>query len=385
MIDSIPLLRKGFRPFFFGSAIFASIAALAWVGVLHGWLHSPAYLDPIFWHAHEMVFGFTSAVFAGFLLTAVSNWTGRETAARSGLLVLAVLWACGRIAMFTPLPGAVVALVDALFLPALALVIARPIVATKNYRNLIVVGVLTVYAVANVLVHMDALGVLVDWRRRATYLALDSIVVMMLIIATRVFPMFTKNATRVPTIHTMPRLDAAAIGGMAVCTIVDLLFPTSSVRNGLFVVTGAFTLARTFHWGAWHTRRVPLLWILHTGHFWIGIGLILRGAARTLGISESVGTHAITVGAIGALTLGMMARVALGHTGRMLEPPRSVVFGFVAVSLAALVRVVVPALSPSQMLLGWTGAGALWATAFALYVGSYAKILWSPRVDGGSG
>lgn len=384
-----PIAAKGFRPFFLLSALFATLILPSWLLTLEGRLHVGAYLDPVYWHAHEMIFGFAAAVIAGFLLTAVGNWTKRETLVGPPLLALAALWVAGRVVLTGPqvLPGWLIAVVDLAFLPALMIAIARPLIATRNTRNLVMLGILAALFAANLLVHLDVLGVLPGWRRRGCVLGLEVVVLVILVIAGRTFPMFTRNATDVASIGSSPWLDRLSVGAMAALIVLDLVMPEHAITAGWAAGVGVITLARTWHWGARHTWRTPLLWILHVGYLWIPIGLVLRAlAAFTTMVPPQVAMHALTVGAIGSLTLGMMARVALGHTGRLLAPSRLIVAAFVLITCASLVRVFGPLVAgmtsyrPTLFL-----AGSLWTAAFLLFLLTYVPILVVRRVDGKPG
>jgi uncharacterized protein involved in response to NO len=384
----LPLAAKGFRPFFLLAAVFAAAIVPLWLLVQAGVVGPGAYFDATSWHAHEMLFGYAVAVIAGFLLTAVGNWTERETLVGTPLLGLCGLWIAGRVAMTFPqlLPTGAPALVDVAFLPALGVVLARPLLAAGNRRNYSMIGVLALLAAGNLAMHLDALGVLSAWKRRAALGALDVVVVLLLVMAGRVFPMFTKNATRGAAIRSLPPLDVLAIAAMVLLTALDIGLPEHRAGGLVAAVAGLLAAARALHWGAWRTAKHPLLWILHVGYAWIPVGLLLRALATVDGrVPMTLATHALTVGAIGALTLGMMARVALGHTGRMLEAPRPAVAAFALVTLAALVRVAGPLAVPSRYLATVVVAGVLFGAAFALFAIAYVRILASPRVDGKSG
>lgn len=383
------IAAKGFRPFFALAAAFAALSVPAWLLIVEGVLAPAAYLDPTSWHAHEMIFGYTVAVIAGFLLTAVGNWTQRETIVGAPLLALAGVWTLGRVAMSVApvLPWGTAALLDLAFLPLLAVVIARPLLATDNRRNFVMLGVVASLVVANVLTHLAALGVVPpEFARRACLGALDVIVFLMLVIAGRVVPVFTRNATGVETIASNVWLERATAVAAIAMLVVDLCWPET---RGAAVAAGVLAIvavARAARWGSFHTLRTPLLWILHAGYLWIVIGLVLR-ALPAFGVPlwSSLATHALTVGAIGALTLGMMARVSLGHTGRPLVVHRAMTWAFAAVTCAALMRVFVPLAA-----LRWHGqalvvAGVLWTLAFLIYLAVYLPILTAARVDGKAG
>lgn len=384
------MLAKGFRPFFWLAALYAIAIVPLWLAILNGVLMPGRYLEPSVWHAHEMLAGFTTAVIAGFLLTAVGNWTQRETAVGPALGALAGVWLAGRIAMLFAgaLPRGVPALIDLAFVPLLAFTLARPLLASGNRRNFVMIGLLSALFATNVAVHLDGLGIVAHGAGRAANLvALDLITLLMLIIAGRVFPMFTRNATASATIRSHPRLDRACMASMALLCVVDTFWARESrVAMALAGIVGALAVARAVHWGSVHSRREPLLWILHKGYFWLAFGLLMRAFGPWLGVPfESVSTHAITVGAIGSLTLGMMARVSLGHSGRMLAAPRPMFAAFVAIGLAALFRVLGPWLAPQLYRESLIATAVCWVLAFGLFLVVYTPILLQPRVDGRPG
>ena len=388
-LPRLALGAKGFRPFFLLAAAFAVAIVPIWLFVLGGVVRPGAYLDPTIWHAHEMIFGFVVAVIAGFLLTAVGNWTQREPLTGAPLLALSALWLLGRIAMLFAgaLPGGVPAIVDLAFLPLLMVALARPLVATKNRRNLVMLAVLGALFGANLVVHLGALGALqAGSARRACLVGLDVVVLLTLIIAGRVFPMFTRNATGVASIRSIPSLDVLTVAAMAVLTVVDVLAPEGRLAPIASGLVGASAAARAVHWGARHTLRQPLLWVLHAGYAWLTLGLLLRAVAGSGGaVTGSLATHALTVGAVGSLTLGMMARVGLGHTGRPLVVSRAILWAFAAVNGAAVARVFVPLLAPSWYFAALLAAGTLWTIAYLVFLVVYTPILMTPRSDGKAG
>jgi uncharacterized protein involved in response to NO len=387
---SLPLLAKGFRPFFLLAALYATVMVPLWLAILTSKIAPDSYLPPMIWHAHEMMWGFVSAVIAGFLLTAVGNWTQRETASGAPLAGLAVLWLVGRLAMLFAgaLPRGVPALLDLAFLPTLAWVLARPLVAAKNRRNFVMLAIVTTLFAANLVIHLDALGWLPSGSAHlATLLSLDLVLLLILLIGGRIFPMFTRNRTGVQSIRNVPWLDRLCVAAMTGLLIVDAIMAQGG-RLGASVagLVGLLAAARALHWGTRHSMRDPLLWVLHAGYGWLVVGLLLRGCSVLVGAPPaSVAIHALTVGAIGTLTLGMMARVSLGHTGRMLVAPDSMKVAFVAINLAALSRVLVPWFVPERYVAGIVTAGVLWVLAFALFLVAYGKMLCLHRIDGNPG
>ncbi len=380
-----PVLAKGFRPFFLLAALFAFAILPIWMLALAGVLDPSRYLDATYWHAHEMVFGFAVAVIAGFLLTAIGNWTQRETVVGYPLLALAALWLLGRVAITFAggLPKWMPAVADLAFLPVLIGVLARPLIAAKNKRNFVMLAVLSALFLANLAVHLDVLGFLPGGRRRGCLVGVDIVVFVTLVIAGRVFPMFTRNATGIETIRSWPLFDKLTIAGMLVLTLLDAFAPERSIGAIVAALTGLCAIVRAVHWGTRYSLRTPLLWILHAGYAWIPIGLLLRAMAPLGFVAPgAAAAHALTVGAIGALTLGMMSRVALGHTGRALASSRLTVLSFALVTAAALARVLVPVISPASYRASLFVSGTAWSLAFALYVVSYAPMLLASRPDG---
>jgi uncharacterized protein involved in response to NO len=384
----MPIAAKGFRPFFLLAGAFGALLLPLWLLSLAGVFHPEAYFNPTYWHAHEMVFGFASAVIAGFLLTAAGNWTSRETLVGVPLLLLALLWTLARVALMTALvwPRWLPAVIDLAFLPALAVAVARPIFAARQWRQLPVIALLGALFLANLAMHMDVLGLLPEGQRRGSLVAVDIVILVILVMAGRVFPMFTRNATGVKTIRSVPMLDVPAIAAMLVLTILQAAHG-GPVRMGYVAgIASILCAARAWRWGAGHAVRVPLLWILHVGYAWIPIGLALRALTAFDGrVPPVLGTHALTVGAIGGLTLGMMSRVALGHSGRPLVAPKAIVVAFALVTMAASVRVFVPLLTVSFYALSVNVAGTLFACAFLLFSVVYFPVLTSPRIDGKPG
>jgi uncharacterized protein involved in response to NO len=385
------LSANGFRPFFLIAATLAMALVPLWVLVLGGWLPTTTqYLMPMGWHAHEMVFGYAGAVVAGFLLTAARNWTQRETATGGALYALAALWLLGRIVMTTGvgLPAPAIALVDLAFLPTTAVFVARPIVAAANRRNYVVIGILALLFAANLAVHLDALGVLPGWQLRASHAAVLVLILLAAIFGGRVIPTFTRNTTGSTKIVTARWLDLGAALAIGAHLLLELAAPFSLPATLAAALAAVLVLARAARWGARAALRHPLLWILHFGHAWIGIGFALRVAAMvTSRVPATAATHALTAGALGSLTLGMMARVALGHTGRALVPRPETVVAFGLITLAGLLRVFGPILGMQVLPYStWLAlSGTAWAAAFALFLVAYARVLTSPRIDGKPG
>ena len=378
------LLAIGFRPFFLLAALFAAGAVPSWLFFFFFSTELPGPLPPLYWHAHEMLFGYTTAVVAGFLLTAAQNWTGQVTARGGGLLALVVLWLAGRFACaFGFGAPSVSAAVDLAFLPVLALVVARPIVRTRNRRNAGMPIAVLALGAANACfwwgaLEPDALAML-----RAQRLSLDLVALLILVIGGRILPGFTANA--IEGLQTRPRgaLDSAGVVLLIALVLVDALAPRDQLAAYVAALAALVNAARLFGWGGTRALGRPILAVLHLGFACTALALGLRAYALLTGaFAESIATHLLTVGGIGGMTLGMMARVALGHTGRPLVLAKPTVAALFMLALGAVVRVVAPLALPSLYIEALVLAGALWTLAFAIFLAIYAPILLAPRADG---
>jgi uncharacterized protein involved in response to NO len=380
-------LANGFRPFFLLAGWFAVFAMPVWLLALFAGIRPGGPAGAMHWHAHEMIYGFAIAVIAGFLLTAVSRWTSRETATGLGLGALAMLWLAGRLAvlMEAAVPSWLVSAIDLAFLPALAVVIARPIVASRNRRNYAFIALVSLLWALDVAGHLDGFGLAEAWQRRSTLIAVDVIVLVIVVITGRVVPMFTRNATGRPDIAGSAWLDRLAVIALIALLAAELVGAPPMLVAAAAVAAAAATLLRTRRWGSLAAMREPMLWVLHLGHLWVPVGLALRAAAELGAVSPVAATHALTAGAIGTLTLGMMVRVGLGHTGRDIVAPWPVVVAFCCVLAAALVRVGAAVALPQWYRGSLIVSGTLWTIAFAIYLITQTHVLTSPRADGRPG
>lgn len=386
----IALLQSGFRPFFLLAPVAAAASLAWWTLLLHGQLALPGALTAVDLHVHEMVFGFVAAVIAGFLLTAVRNWTGRSPASPPLLAALVALFLFGRVAVIAEAMGAPrgVAVLELAFLPVLAVVIARPIVATRNWMNLGVASVLALLAVTDLLAHVAAWrgdAVLAASVREASLLLPCALIA---VIGGRVIPMFTRNVVldRGGAVRATGRVDLAAVTATAAAALIGAAGPWWSVLAAVgpwvLIVAGVLTLARMWGWATARTGATPMLWILHLAHACLGLGLIARGVARLLPalVPPSAATHLLAVGAIAVMCLGMMTRVALGHTGRPLLLRRPALAGYLLLLAAAGLRV---AAAWWAVLLD--ASATAFVLAFALFLASYFSLLVRPRADGEPG
>ncbi|MBI4207770.1 MAG: NnrS family protein [Betaproteobacteria bacterium] len=364
------LFALGFRPFYLLAGAYAALSVGIWALQYAGWLPGANFL----WHAHEMLFGYTFAVITGFLFTAVRNWTGLPTPTGAGLAAIAALWVAARALAVVSLPAA--ALADAAFALAVAWGIGRPLLASGNRRNLFFIALVLALGAASVGFHA--------WPRLAFTVGLDVVLFVMAVVAGRVVPMFTNNAVPGAGARQVRTLEMAALGSVLVLLILDA-FEVGAAAAAVALVAALLHGARLALWTPMRTWGRPILWILHLSYAWIVVHLALRGLAGLDLIPGVVATHALTVGAIGGLTLGMMTRTARGHTARPLVAGRAEVAAYVLVHAAAAVRVLVPLIAPAAYAASIALSAALWSAAFVVFTAAYYPILSRPRLDGKPG
>jgi uncharacterized protein involved in response to NO len=381
------LFALGFRPFFLLSGLFAILSIALWVPTFVGWLPLNSYYGQIGWHSHEMIFGYTAAVIAGFLLTAVRNWNEMATPQGWSLAALTLIWCLGRILPFFPsaLSAELIALVDLSFLPALAVGIGLPLVRRGDRRNLIFLALVGVFWLANLLVHLTLLGFAPNLAHQAVLLGLDLVVLLIVIMGGRVIPFFTEGALPGVRIKRWSVIEWLAISSVIAFTLAEFLFIDPRIAG---VFAGVAAIANGIRLGGWYAHslwRVPLLWVLHLGYSWIVVGFMLKAGSVLAVIPPQFTVHAFSLGAIGVLTLGMMARVSLGHTGRPLKVGPGMASAFAAVNLAAVTRGLLPILHPQWFSQLVTLSGGLWLIAYAIFIVVYVPILLRPRLDGKAG
>jgi len=375
-------LALGFRPFYLLAAAFAALAIPVWTLVLAGAINMP--MPGIWWHAHEMLFGFAGAVIVGFLFTAGRNWTGLATPTGAPLALLALLWLAGRLAMVSG-GGVWVAVIDVTFLPMAALAIARVLWRANSRRQYFVVAILVLLSLCNLVFHLGRLGLLAIDPLAALHAALGVIVLLETIMAGRVVPSFTASAIKGVVQWQRPWLNRLAIASTGIALLVWIVLPTARWGALVSLLAAALQLVRCAGWNPWATRRIPLLWVLHASHLWIPLGLSLLASAQWGWLPASAGVHALTIGATGGLIIGMITRTALGHTGRMLVVGRIETAAYVLVQLAAMARVLTLAAIPAAATVGIHFAATAWTIAFLLYLWRYLPFLLRARLDGQPG
>lgn len=382
-IKGFALWNLGFRPFYLLASLFAALSIALWTCQYAGYLPF-AYVRGAQWHGSEMLFGYTMAVVAGFLLTAVRNWTGQPTPSGTTLAGLALLWVAGRILVATPYAIAA-AVVNAAFPVAVAASIAVPLARARNRRNYFFIALLAALGMLALALHLSYFGVL-PWPERASLrVGLDVVMFVMAVMGGRVIPMFTNNGVPGTTARRNPVLEKVSLGGLLLLMIADVGLMPAVVMVALTAALAVVHAARLALWQPWRTLRAPLVWILHAAYAWIVVHLALRTFAALELVPEPLAVHALTIGAIGGLTIGMMTRTARGHTGRRLVADRRDVACYVLVMTAAVVRVVGALAWPDGYRETVMVAAFCWAAAFALYAIAYAPFLWRRRLDGKPG
>ncbi len=382
------LFALGFRPFFLSAGVFAVIFMGLWLASLQGAIATPGEIPAVAWHGHEMLFGYAVAVIGGFLLTATQNWTSIPMPKGGPLAALFALWLAGRVLPYLPVPYLLAACVDLLFLPLLLVAVLRPVLRVKQVRNYAFSVMLLGLTAANALFQAAALGLDPAYAMAGLSLALYLIVLMIVVMGGRVIPYFIErrlNSTTQKWTAVEWLAPATAIALLAVLFAAQL----TQVGQALpALLAAAAAIVHGIRLAGWHDKRlwgVPLLWVLYLGYGWLVVGFALDALHAAGWVPPFLALHAYATGGIGVLTLGMMSRVSLGHTGRMLEAPRIMPWVFGLINLAAAVRVFGPLLLPEHVTVLHQLGGGLWMASFAVFVAIYGPMLWHRRADGKPG
>jgi len=377
---------RGFRPFFIGAVIQAMAAMIMWMAVYL--FQFPVTLNGISmfqWHAHEMVFGYAMAVIAGFLLTAARNWTGEETVNGSGLAVLFLIWALARLLMLSGTAFLIyAAIADILFMLGLSIAVARPVLKVRQKRQAPVLLILALLITSNLLFYLGALGHVDQGAKLANLCGLYLVLGIVLFMGRRVIPFFTEGGVGYPVELKNDRWnDVLSFVLYPVFLISEVFFPHHLV--GALCAAGLFIL-NSLRVNGWHTLGIwqkPLLWGLFAAFILINLGFMLRALMPVTAISDYLPIHAFAVGGIGIVTMSMMARVALGHTGRNVHqaPPVMNVL-LISMLVATSVRLFLPLLDPGHYRIWIAASGLIWVFSFALFAAVFVPMLISPRTDG---
>ncbi len=377
-----PILHYGFRPFFFLGALYAGVAIPVWLLAYFGGVQIGGPFDGMRWHAHEMLFGYLGAVIAGFILTAIPNWTGRLPLSGVPLAVLVGLWLAGRVACLLS-PNLWLAMaVDLSFPATLGFAIWREVVRGRNWKNVPVAAMITLFGCANAADHLANAGLLDHSLGQRLALAVAAILIAL--IGGRIVPSFTRNWLAKTGVSSLPvpfgRLDMAALGCAVAAMVGWVAVPDSAAVGALLLAAGMLLAVRLSRWRGLATMREPILLVLHAGYGWLAVSFALLGLSAVLpdALSPSAALHALTAGAIGTMTLAVMTRASLGHTGRSIVADRFVVAMYVMVTAGAALRVAAPLVGEWYVDV-LAGGGALWSGAFLLFAARYAPILWGRR------
>ncbi len=383
----VSLLHLGFRPFFLLAGLFAVISTLMWAWVYHGGASAPQLpLHSILWHGHEMVYGYAMAVVAGFLLTAVRNWTGVQTLNGTGLLLLTLCWLTARVLALVPHPGALPAMaaLDMMFAVALTAAVAHPILKARQWGQLGILAVPLLLAVAHALFYAGVLGWMALGAQAGLYLGLYLLIFLIFVMGRRVVPFFiTKGVDGPVNIPERAWLDQAVLISLGAFVVAEVFVAQPTLSAVLALAAFVFQAIRLRDWHVPGIWRKPLLWSLYLAFVWIALGFALKALAPLVALNPFLATHAMAYGGVGLITLGMMCRVSLGHTGRnVFAPPATVTWMLALLVAGTVARVILPMLMPAEHFL-WIGLSqAIWIAAFALFLWTYAAMLVKPRVDG---
>ncbi len=376
------LLSYGFRPFFLLGAVYAGLAILAWLPLFNGELALSTAFGPIDWHVHEMLYGYLPAVVTGFLLTAIPNWTGRLPIQGTPLLVLVVVWLAGRVAVTfsAEIDWLLAAIIDVSFLILVIAAAAREIVVGKNWRNLRVIAMVTLLLAGNIAFHLEAhLNGSAEYGAR---IGIAAIVLLLAVIGGRIIPSFTRNWLARENPGRLPapfaRFDVAVILFSAATLALWTVQPVGRITAAALAATGAMHIVRLARWAGDRTWRDRLVLVLHVGYAFVPLGFLLAGAAALAMVPADTGTHAWTVGAAGTLTLAVMTRASLGHTGNALVASAVTQAIYAVVVIAALARIC-SSLEPAWSVLLLHVSAFAWVAAFFGFALSYGPLLVSAQ------
>lgn len=383
------LFSYGFRPFFLGAGIWAAVAMMIWLAALTGWIELPSAFDPVSWHAHEFLFGYLSAALAGFLLTAVPNWTGRLPVVGWPLAAMAALWLLGRVVVLVSsgFPPLAVALADLALPLVLAAVLLREIVGGRNWHNLVVLALLAVFTLGNALFHWQAAGGVMAAQGIGLRIGLGAGLMMVAVIGGRIIPSFTRNwLVRQPAGQAhlpaapMQRLDKVALLLLLLAMLSWIVLPDAHPTAALLAVAGVAHIVRLSRWAGARTWREPLLMVLHAAYLFLPLGALTMAAAIFIPdqVAPAVAQHLWMAGAIGLMTLAVMTRATLGHTGRPLSAGLGTTALYLALATAVAARIMAGVLpTAASALLAISAVG--WVVAFGGFAVLYGPLLTSPK------
>ncbi|WP_432468108.1 NnrS family protein [Agarivorans sp. Z349TD_8] len=376
-------LELAFRPFFLLASLFSILSLLLWNGFFTGDVTLHVYGGPLWWHMHEMLFGFVAAIIIGFLLTAVQTWTKIRSLNSTGLLLLVAVWMIARGLFLLPnsVPHWLIALLDIAFLPLATAALAYPIIKARLWRNLIFIPILLLMSIANISMHSKVVTPLEPFIDNSSTLMVLLVTLVMSIMGGRVFPMFTANGTQTARVEPIAYLEKVVIGSTLLALISSLPFIKlpSTLSAAIFFIASAAHAVRVFRWKIWVTIKTPLVWSLHISYWCIALGLFIYGLSEvSTMVNHSQAIHTLTVGAMATMILSMISRVSLGHTGRKIEVGRIMTFGLIAIILCFVTRVFLGYFLSDYRYVISIAVG-FWVIGYGCFVTLYFPILSKPR------
>lgn len=378
------IFERGYRPFFFFAGLWGIVPLVLWLGVYFGMIGVGGDIDPTYWHVHEMLFGYAGSAIIGFALTAIPNWTGRLPVRGTALFILFAAWAAARItsafSLFYPIEFAAM-LLDGAFFVLFSIIVFREIMAGKNWRNLPIAVMITLIGTMAVLSHVNSLY----WMMEATAVhkgGLSLVIILISLVGGRIIPSFTRNwlSQRGETILPAPvgKLDMFSL----ILTLMALITWTFMTGDNVYlflllITAGGVGFVRLFRWSGHKTFAEPLVLILHIAFAWVPMGFFMLAAACMGLIEQSLAVHTWTAGATAGMTLAVMTRASLGHSGRPLVADKCLTTLYAAITLAAIMRLASGMVEDAQMYL--MISGGLWVTAFLLFLWRFTPIFFKPR------
>jgi len=378
------IFQNSFRPFFITAGIWATLVVPFWLLNYFGIMIVIDNFNILLWHQHEILYGFVAAAIAGFILTAIPNWTGRLPIKNKPLAILVFLWILGRVGFLTTaIIGTITtSLMDLPFLIVLVLVIMREIVSGKNWRNLPVIILISFFTLGNILVHLQ-IHEIIDSAELGIRLSTFVLSILLALIGGRIVPSFTRNWLAQNKANKFPRpfgnFDKISLISLVVFVFAQVIIPHHQATSLLALLAGLLHGIRFIRWKVWMTLTEPLIWILHVGYMWLCVALVLIGlSGLTDFVPYTSSYHALTVGAFSTMILAVMTRASLGHTGRTIKATLGTTTIFIFITIAAILRVYEPFINESGSLI-LSLSGIFWTLSFALFIFIYFPILTQPR------
>jgi len=381
-------LSGAYRPFFLGASVWAVVSIVFWLAQYNGWMDAPGGILGRDWHIHEMIFGFGGAALAGFILTAVPNWTGRLPVRGWPLGGLALLWLLGRLVMLSGQP--ILMLLDILFLCVLAGVVAREIIGGRNKRNLVVVAMISLIALANLWTHLERLGMVAQYGYSWRF-SLALFLILLSLIGGRVTPSFTRNLlarqnaadrghkTRETKMPAKPggKIDKAVMLLAALALLVWVFLPDHQITGIMLILAGLGHMVRLLRWQGLQVMSQSIIIILHIAYAWLGLGFVLLGLSVFWdGLLASDAIHGLTIGAVGIMIAAMMSRASLGHSGLPMRAGWALTLVYILVGSAALLRLAAGFLERQTMV---NLAGLAWIVGFTLFACIFMPLYFKKR------